>query len=92
MGLTAVLAFALTASPATVVTHKAGSHAKQHYGPVHHRSPLMANLLGVCTEEDCLQQGAPLTLAKLRKAAKGTGIKVSFMAVDICDALRIMCR
>ena len=85
MGLTAVLAFALTASPATV-PHKVGNHAKQHYAPVHRRSPLMANL-GVCTEEDCLQQGAPRTLAKLRKAAKGTGIKGGYyMEIERCDA------
>lgn len=79
MGITAVLAFALTASPATV-PHMAGSHAKQHYVHVHRRSLLMANL-GVCTEQDCLQQGAPRTLAKLRKAAKGTGIKVSYVEI-----------
>eukprot|EP00904_Undaria_pinnatifida_P010074 jgi/Undpi1/6197/HiC_scaffold_20.g08681.m1 len=80
MGLTALLAFALAASPATI-PHKADSHAKKHYGTVHRRSPLMANL-GVCTEQDCLQQGAPRTLAKLKKVAKGTGIKV-----DSCRCL-----
>lgn len=88
MGLTALLAFSLAASPATI-PHKADSHAKKHYGTVHRRSPLMANL-GVCTEQDCLQQGAPRTLAKLRKVAKGTGIKVICMEIEIHDDLSIL--
>eukprot|EP00752_Nemacystus_decipiens_P010377 g9247.t1 len=50
-----------------------------------YRSPLPPPLrakLRVCTDEDCVQQGAYQTLAALKKGAKGGGIQV-----DSCPCL-----
>lgn len=40
------------------------------------RIPPVRARLRVCTEQDCIQQGAYQTLARLKKEAKGKGIQV----------------
>ena len=74
MTILALLAFAI---PITQVRElQQGDHSRNH---PHHRRPawtVARATLRVCTDEDCIQQGAYQTLAKLKKNAKGNGIQV----------------
>lgn len=64
---------------------------RQHHRLRHHLSPFPPPLqqlratLRVCTDEDCIQQGAYQTLATLKKEAKGEEIQV-LNAVHFCWA------